>query len=110
MVQQSAGPGSPSGTGGASRGTGVSGGLVATLAGGGLLVVFMVQNTEPVTLKFLFWSFTWPLWLFTLTVAILGAIVWIGLAGPPPPPRRGGGGGPPRGGPGPAPPRAPRPR
>jgi uncharacterized integral membrane protein len=79
MVQQSAGPGSPSGTGGASRGTGVSGGVVATLAGGGLLVVFMVQNTDPVTLKFLFWSFTWPLWLFTLTVAILGAIVWIGL-------------------------------
>src|SRR3954466_14522651 len=79
MVQQSAGPGSPSGTGGASRGTGVSGGLVATLAGGGLLVVFMVQNTDPVTLKFLFWSFTWPLWLFTLTVAMLRAIVWLGL-------------------------------
>src|SRR4051794_9135532 len=83
MVQQSAGPGSPSGTGGASRGTGVSGGLVATLAGGGLLVVFMVQDTDPVTLKFLFWSFTWPLWVFTLTVAILRANGWLGLGGPP---------------------------
>jgi uncharacterized integral membrane protein len=39
----------------------------------------MAQNTEDVTLKFLFWSFTWPLWLFTLTVAVLGSILWIGL-------------------------------
>jgi uncharacterized integral membrane protein len=39
----------------------------------------MAQNTENVTLNFLFWSFTWPLWLLTLTVAVLGAIVWIGL-------------------------------
>ena len=49
------------------------------LAGSGLLLVFMVQNTEDVTLQFLFWSFTMPLWLFTLIVAILGSIVWIGL-------------------------------
>src|SRR3954469_11206285 len=79
MVQQSAGPGSPSGTGGASRGTGVSRGVAGTLAGGGPVVPFMVEGNAPVTLKFLFWSFTWPLWLFTLTVAILGAIVWLGL-------------------------------
>jgi uncharacterized integral membrane protein len=39
----------------------------------------MLQNTEDVTLKFLFWSFTVPLWLFTLAVAILGSILWIGL-------------------------------
>jgi uncharacterized integral membrane protein len=39
----------------------------------------MAQNTEDVTLQFLFWSFTWPLWLFTLTVAVLGSIMWIGL-------------------------------
>src|SRR4051794_41284267 len=107
MVQQSAGPGSPSGTGGASRGTGVSGGVVATLAGGGLLVVFMVQNTDPVTLKFLFWSFTWPLWLFTLTVALLGAIVWLGLGGLPRPRRRGARRGAPKGRPRARPPRGP---
>ncbi|SFL15131.1 lipopolysaccharide assembly protein LapA domain-containing protein [Geodermatophilus ruber] len=57
----------------------ISGGVLATLAGGGLLAVFMVQNTENVTLHFLFWSFTWPLWLFTLTVAALGAVVWLGV-------------------------------
>jgi uncharacterized integral membrane protein len=39
----------------------------------------MLQNTQDVTLRFLFWGFTWPLWLFTLVDATLGAIVWIGL-------------------------------
>jgi uncharacterized integral membrane protein len=82
MVQQSsvpadAGPGA--GAGNAGSNARLSGGLVATLAGGGLLVLFMVQNTEPVTLNFLVWSFTWPLWLFTIVVAVLGSIVWIGL-------------------------------
>jgi uncharacterized integral membrane protein len=79
MVQQSPSAGSTSRTGGASRGARLSGGLVATLVGGGLLVLFMAQNTEDVTLQFLFWSFSCPLWLFTLTVAILGSILWIGL-------------------------------
>jgi uncharacterized integral membrane protein len=53
--------------------------VIATLAGGGLLLVFMLQNRDDVTLNFLFWSFTVPLWLFTLAVAILGSILWIGL-------------------------------
>src|SRR4051812_21164429 len=79
MVQQSASASSTSGVGEASSGSRMSGGIVATPVGGGLLVVFMAQNTERVTLKFLFWSFSWPLWLFTLTVAVLGAVLWIGL-------------------------------
>jgi len=58
---------------------GLGGAVIATLAGSGLLLVFMLQNREPVTLHFLLWSFSWPLWLFTLTVAVLGAFVWIGL-------------------------------
>jgi uncharacterized integral membrane protein len=78
MVQPSPSPAS-TGTGGTSSGARLSGGVIATLAGGGLLAVFMVQNTENVTLRFLFWSFTVPLWLFTLVVAVLGAILWIGL-------------------------------
>jgi uncharacterized integral membrane protein len=57
----------------------LSGGVIATLAGSGLLIVFMLQNTQDVTLQFLFWGFTWPLWLFTLVDATLGAILWIGL-------------------------------
>jgi uncharacterized integral membrane protein len=77
MVQQS--PSATSGDGGATSGRRLSGGLVGTLVGGGLLAVFMVQNTQDVTLQFLMWSFTWPLWLFTPLVAALGAIMWIGL-------------------------------
>jgi uncharacterized integral membrane protein len=79
MVQQGPSPASTTGTGGASSNAGLSAGLIATLAGGGLLVVFMAQNTDDVTLTFLFWSITWPMWLFTLVSAVLGSIVWIGL-------------------------------
>ena len=65
--------------GGASDGSGrLSGGAIASLVGIAVLVIFMVQNTENVTLTFLFWSFTWPLWLFTLVTAIAGALVWFG--------------------------------
>jgi uncharacterized integral membrane protein len=45
----------------------------------GLLLIFMIQNTERVTLQFLFWQFTWPLWLLTLLAALVGALVWFGL-------------------------------
>jgi uncharacterized integral membrane protein len=79
MVQQSPTPVSTGGTGGAPSKAGLSGGLIATLAGGGMLLVFMLQNRDDVTLQFLFWSFTWPLWLFTIVMAMLGSIVWIGL-------------------------------
>jgi uncharacterized integral membrane protein len=77
MVQQSPGDS----TGGAAKGQGLrlGGGAVASLTGTGLLLIFMIQNTEDVTLQFLFWSFTWPLWLFTLVTALIGAFVWLGL-------------------------------
>ena len=66
--------------GGASGGSGrLSGGAIASLVGIAVLLIFMVQNTENVTLTFLFWSFTWPLWLFTLVTALVGALVWFGL-------------------------------
>ena len=78
MAQQSS-PASTSGTATSSGGARLSGGLIATLTGSGLLIVFMLQNTQDVTLEFLFWGFTWPLWLFTLVDATLGAILWIGL-------------------------------
>jgi uncharacterized integral membrane protein len=57
----------------------LGGGAIASLAGLGLLVIFMLQNTEDVRLDFLFWHFTWPLWLLTLASALLGALVWFGL-------------------------------
>ena len=57
----------------------LSGGALASLTVVGLLAIFMIQNREGVTLRFLFWSFTWPLWLFTLVTALIGALIWFGL-------------------------------
>jgi uncharacterized integral membrane protein len=77
MVQQS--PGDDTTSTAEGRGFRLGAGAIASLGGIGLLLVFMIQNTERVTIKFLFWSFSWPLWLFTLVTALIGAVVWIGL-------------------------------
>jgi uncharacterized integral membrane protein len=61
------------------QGRRLSGGAIASLGGVGLLLIFMFQNTERVRLDFLFWDFTWPLWLLTMASALLGALVWFGL-------------------------------
>jgi uncharacterized integral membrane protein len=58
----------------------LGGGAIASLTGVGLLVIFMIQNTQRVRLDFLFWHFTWPLWLLTVASALLGALVWFGLS------------------------------
>jgi uncharacterized integral membrane protein len=52
---------------------------VASLSGLAALVIFVVQNTEPVEFRFLFLRFSWPLWLYTIVTALLGALVWFGL-------------------------------
>jgi uncharacterized integral membrane protein len=57
----------------------LGGGAIASLSGLGLLLIFMIQNTQRVRLDFLFWTFTWPLWLLTMASALLGALVWLGL-------------------------------
>ena len=44
-----------------------------------VLVIFMLQNTEDVKVDFLFWDFTFPVWLLTLASAAIGAFVWLGL-------------------------------
>jgi uncharacterized integral membrane protein len=58
---------------------GLSTGAIASLIGGGLLLIFIIQNTAKVRLHFLVWYFSWPLWLYTLVTAVFGALVWIGL-------------------------------
>jgi uncharacterized integral membrane protein len=58
--------------------SGLSGGAIAVLVGVGLLVVFMVQNTDDVSVTFLAWDFAWPVWLLTLGAAVLGALIWFG--------------------------------
>ena len=65
--------------GGSGSNAKMSGGAIASLTGLGVLIIFMVQNTETITFKFLTFSFSWPLWLYTIVVAVFGAIVWLGL-------------------------------
>ena len=61
------------------RGRGLSGGAIASLTGVGVLVIFIVQNTEDVRFDFLFLHFTWPLWLYTIVIAVFGALAWFGF-------------------------------
>jgi uncharacterized integral membrane protein len=64
---------------GSSGSNSLGAGAIASLAGVGALLVFIVQNTEDVRFHFLFFSFTWPLWLYTIVTALIGALVWFGL-------------------------------
>jgi uncharacterized integral membrane protein len=54
-------------------------GAIASLGGVAVLAIFMAQNTDDVTVEFLAWEFTWPVWLLTLVAALVGALVWLGL-------------------------------
>ena len=61
------------------RGLSLGIGASASMSGVGALIVFILQNTDDVPVSFLFWDFTWPLWLVIVASALLGAIVWFGL-------------------------------
>lgn len=61
------------------EGGGIGGGAIATIVGLAALLIFVFQNTEKVAFKFLFFSFSWPLWLYTIVVALIGALIWFGL-------------------------------
>ena len=54
-------------------------GAIASGTGIAALVIFMLQNTDDVRVKFLAWDFSWPVWLLTLASAVVGAVVWFGL-------------------------------
>ena len=57
----------------------LGGGAIASIAGGGVLLIFILQNTEQIRFHFLTLDFTWPLWIYTIVVAVVGAILWFGL-------------------------------
>jgi uncharacterized integral membrane protein len=75
MVQHS----DDGGGNGGRDGVRLGGGAIASIAGLGALGVFMIQNTDDVTVKFLFWEFTWPVWVLILVSALIGAIIWLGM-------------------------------
>jgi uncharacterized integral membrane protein len=57
----------------------LGGGAIASIVGGGVLLIFILQNTEDVRFHFLTLDFTWPLWVYTIVVAVFGAFLWFGL-------------------------------
>ncbi len=57
----------------------MSGGMIASLIGVAVLLIFIIQNTSTIRVNFLFLHFTWPLWLYTIGAALMGALVWFGL-------------------------------
>ena len=61
------------------QGAGGSKGNNGWLIGGGillvLLVIFIAQNTAETHFKFLFWSFTLPLWLVLVITALVAFVV-----------------------------------
>jgi uncharacterized integral membrane protein len=54
------------------------GGAIATGGGVAALAAFVFQNTDDVPVSFLFWEFTWPVWLLIVVSALVGALVWFG--------------------------------
>jgi uncharacterized integral membrane protein len=76
---QSTGDGSMSPQEERQKGLQLGAGAIASIVGVGALAVFMGQNTDDVTVSFLWWDFTWPVWLLVLVSALVGALVWFGL-------------------------------
>ena len=57
----------------------LGGGAIASLSGLAVLLIFIIQNQEDIKFHFLFLNFIWPLWLYTIVMALFGALVWFGL-------------------------------
>ena len=57
----------------------LSGGMITSLIGLAVLVIFIVENRMRIKINFLAWHFTWPLWVYTIVIALFGALAWFGL-------------------------------
>jgi uncharacterized integral membrane protein len=57
----------------------LSGGMITLIVGLAVLLVFIIENRMRITVRFLFWHFIWPLWVYTIVIALLGALAWFGL-------------------------------
>lgn len=57
------------------RREGPGGKVIVLLVALGLLILFVLQNTEEIRIDFLFWHGRWPAWIVILLVALLGLVV-----------------------------------
>lgn len=57
----------------------LGGGAIASLTGLAVLLIFIIQNRQDIRVHFLSVSFIWPLWVYTIVMAVFGALVWFGL-------------------------------
>ena len=57
----------------------LSGGMITSLGGLAVLLAFIIQNRMRIKISFLFWHFIWPLWVYTIVIAVFGALAWLGL-------------------------------
>ena len=54
----------------------IGAGVILSLIGIVVLVIFMIQNTQDIRVHFLVWHFTWSLWILVLVAAVIGALAW----------------------------------
>ena len=57
----------------------LSAGAIASLSGLAVLLIFIIQNTQDIEVRFLFLHFSMPLWVYTIITAFFGALVWLGI-------------------------------
>ena len=57
----------------------LSGGAITSLIAAAVLLIFIFQNTNNINVRFLWVHFSWPLWLYTIVMAVVGAAIWFGL-------------------------------
>lgn len=53
--------------------------IIVAIVLAALAVVFIVQNTHDVAIKFLFWEFTFGMWFALLIALVLGLLLGWGL-------------------------------
>jgi uncharacterized integral membrane protein len=57
----------------------LSGGMIAALIGLAVLLIFIIENRMRIKIRFLVWHFIWPLWVYTIVIAVFGALAWFGM-------------------------------
>jgi uncharacterized integral membrane protein len=57
----------------------LSGGMITSLVGLAVLLIFIIENRMRIKIRFLVWHFTWPLWVYTIVIALFGALAWFGM-------------------------------